>query len=65
MPVIKLSRKALEALLNDYAKGVPVKEISRKYGVHHSYPTLLARRMGMKTRKERPNSFFKEKRNEL
>lgn len=55
----KLTKKQREALLQDYVDGVPVYEIARKYGVHHSYPTILARRRGKPTRLNKTNRAYR------
>lgn len=59
MPV-KLSLEQRNLILDDYEEGIPVEKIALKYGVHHSYPTLLARRAGLMTRNNRPNTLFKK-----
>lgn len=51
-----ISREAREAILREYAEGLPTAEIARRYGVSSSYPTILAgrcnvsRRLPQKTR---------------
>lgn len=44
----KLSTKTREDILADYERGVSNLEISVKYGVSPSYPSILAARSGLK-----------------
>jgi len=46
----KLTDVQREQILEQYDNKVPVEIIAAKFKVHHSYPTLLARRRGKKTR---------------
>ncbi len=41
-----------------YTQGVPVSQIAQMIGCHHSYPTLLARRRGIPTRRQRRNERY-------
>lgn len=58
MPRDKLTPAQRAALLQDYDDEVPVEELARKYGVHHSYAALLARRHGLPTRSGKDNAYF-------
>ncbi len=51
----RLSTDEQNQLLLDYARNVPVADIATKYGVHHSYAALLARRRGQPTRTKKSN----------
>lgn len=49
MPV-RISDKTRQAILKDYAAGVPTPQIAERYGVSKSYPTVLASRSGISLR---------------
>lgn len=60
----RLSQEQQAELLNAYSRGDLVVDIARRFGVHHSYPALLARRRKQPTRLHRLNERYKESENE-
>lgn len=45
-----ISEDARQAILSEYAAGLPTAEIAARYGVSSSYPTILAGRYGVRRR---------------
>jgi len=52
---MRLTEEQQSMILEAYQRGDPVVEIAERFQVHHSYPTLLARRRGLQTRSGREN----------
>lgn len=48
----KLTPEQRQAILEDYRNGVKVEAIGAKFGVDCSYPIILARRRGLRLRRE-------------
>lgn len=59
----RLSKDQRDAVLDAYSKGVPVEKIAAEFGVHHTYPSLLARRRGLNTRMSKKNVRYPTKEN--
>lgn len=55
MWTMRLTPEQQTQMLEAYQRGDPVIDIAERFGVHHSYPTLLARRRGIQTRSGREN----------
>lgn len=50
MSAARLSKEQKDQIAYQYLIGINVKVIAKDFGVHHSYPSLLARRRGLITR---------------
>lgn len=46
MSAPRLTQEIKQAIVADYLAKIPIRELAEKYGVHQSYPGLLARRYG-------------------
>jgi hypothetical protein len=58
----RLSSESRDDILKAYSAGERVVDIAERFGVHHSYPALLARRRDRPTRLNRKNKrYLKEK----
>jgi hypothetical protein len=54
----RLTTDQQASLLEAYARGDHVIDIAQRFKVHHSYPTLLARRRGIPTRRRMENQRY-------
>lgn len=62
MSAPRLTKEQRSAILLEYLGGTPVKKLAAKYGIHHSYPALLARRRGRATRAGKLNIRYDKER---
>ena len=53
MSAPRLSKHDKDALLADYREGISIHELAQKYGVHYTYPGILAKRRGVHLRQPR------------
>lgn len=54
----KLSKEDIAMIIKRYTRGDKVESIANDFGCHHSYPSLLARRLGISTRRGLTNQRY-------
>lgn len=54
----RLTKEQQDLVLKDYVEGVPVSTIAERFNIHHTYPSLLARRRGKPTRMNKENTRY-------